>query len=48
MRAVSVVKPPERVRRRESRVAPVPRASPMSLAIALMYVPLLQAMRMSA
>ena len=39
---------PFAVRRSESRWAPDPRASPRSLAKALMYVPLLHLMRMSA
>ena len=48
VRALSRVKPPLRVRRSELRKAPLPSASPRSLARALIYVPLLHPMRIMA
>ena len=48
VRASSRVKPPLRVRRSELRKAPLPSASPRSLARALIYVPLLHPMRIMA
>ena len=48
LRASETAKRPERERTREPRCAPEPNASPKSRAKALMYVPLLQAMRITA